>query len=88
MINVASISMLQERIPEKLLGRVFGALGALVTLAAPLGTGLAGLAADLLSTPVIFEAVGVLIAASGIYAIGAKPLREACGLSSTEESVA
>jgi len=44
-INILSFVVLQERVPERMLGRVFGALG-LTQLASPLGVLLAGLGVD------------------------------------------
>ena len=44
-INILSSVVLQERVPESMLGRVFGALG-LTQLASPLGVLLAGLSVD------------------------------------------
>lgn len=44
-INILSSVVLQERVPEHMLGRVFGALG-LTQLASPLGVLLAGLGVD------------------------------------------
>ncbi|KKM11107.1 hypothetical protein SY88_10265 [Clostridiales bacterium PH28_bin88] len=84
-MNVTVISMFQERIPGQLLGRVFGAFGAVTfSIAQPLGAGLGGLAADLLSTNVIYVAAGLVIASCGVITAAMKPLREASGLFSAE----
>lgn len=67
-INILSSVALQERVPESMLGRVFGALG-LTQLAAPLGVLLAGLAVDAIGIrpTMVVIAAGVTLIALAIY---------------------
>lgn len=64
LVQVPLISHLQRAVPQQLQGRVFSTIGSLVSLALPLGAGLAGQALLLLRVPVVFRA-----AAAGILSV-------------------
>jgi MFS family permease len=59
-INVLSMTFLQERVPQELLGRVFGSLGACTQLATPIGVLGFGFALEIISPR---QATGIIAAA-------------------------
>jgi MFS family permease len=66
--NILASVVLQERVPEEMLGRVFGALG-LTALFSPLGVLLAGVAVDVVGIrpTMTFIASGVTLIALAIF---------------------
>jgi MFS family permease len=60
--DVALISMRQERVPDRLLGRVSAAYWAIMTVAAPLGASLAGMIAERIGVRAVLVGSGVLAA--------------------------
>lgn len=70
-INTSLITGVQRATPSALLGRVFGALTATMTLANPLGFLIAGLVASVVPLPAVFLSCGILIAAGALLMIGA-----------------
>ena len=72
-INIISMTVIQEIVPEELLGRVMGALGATSNVAAPVGLLIAGIAIEFLGVrPVMFFCAGaftLLIAAAMTFPV-------------------
>ncbi len=61
LMNTGLTTMMQRIVPQEKMGRVFGTLGALMTLANPLGAAVAGALAVVWSVPFIYLLLGLLI---------------------------
>ncbi len=61
LMNTGLTTMMQRIVPQEKMGRVFGTLGALLTLANPVGAAVAGALAVVWSVPFIYLLFGVLI---------------------------
>lgn len=75
-INPLVFTVVQERVPERLLGRVFGALVALAEGAAPLGLVLAGFALEGLGLGPVLLAVAAGLLAVFVYVLANPAFRE------------
>lgn len=62
-------ALTQERIPASLLGRAFGLLSALTSLAVPVGLAISGTFADVIGTAHFFLVDGVLMLALTVVAV-------------------
>lgn len=60
-MNTGLLSMMQRIVPQEKMGRVFGTLGALVTMANPVGAAVAGALAEVWSVGTIYLLLGCLI---------------------------
>lgn len=65
-INIVLLTTFQQRVPNHLMGRFFGTLGALFMVATPLGIAIGGVLGDLLPLSVLFTAMGLLTALIGV----------------------
>jgi len=65
-VNISIITVFQQRVPDAMMGRVFGLLIGLGMLAAPLGIALGGFAADYISLTTLFAAMGAAMALVGL----------------------
>ncbi len=65
-MNTGLTTMMQRIVPQEKMGRVFGTVGALVTLANPVGAAVAGALAEVWSVPFIYLLLGVLILLSSL----------------------
>ncbi len=65
-VNISIITVFQQRVPDAMMGRVFGLLIGLGMVAAPLGIALGGFAADYVSLTAIFAAMGMAMALIGL----------------------
>jgi DHA3 family macrolide efflux protein-like MFS transporter len=64
-VNISVITVFQQRVPDAMMGRVFGLLTGLGMFAAPLGIALGGFAADYISLTALFAAMGGAMALVG-----------------------
>lgn len=77
-VAVPAQTQLQEELPEDVRGRVFGVLNMLVSVASFLPIVIVGPVADLVGTPAVIMASGVLVGVVGVASImNAKPGRDA-----------
>jgi len=67
MINTLFLTLLQQRIPEQQLGRVFASIGTIFGAALPLGTALAGLAVGSFGLITLFWTAALAIVAAAAY---------------------
>lgn len=65
-VNITLITTFQQRTPDHMMGRLFGALTGLVMLAAPIGLALGGALADLLPLNFLLLAIGLLLTLIGL----------------------
>ncbi len=65
-VSVASQTLLQEHTTEQSRGKVFGALGMMINIAATLPIFFAGVLADLFGVPTVITTLGLLLLAFGI----------------------
>lgn len=72
-VNIPTSTLLQARVPGRLLGRVSAVFGALVTASAPIGAAAAGVIAGRSSVSTFILVAGIAIAA--IMAVGAPAFR-------------
>ncbi len=75
--NTSSTVMLQERVEEDYLGRVFGVFGMISSVMMPLGMILFGPLSDIIKIEWILIATGILLFAEGLIMSGSKVLLEA-----------
>jgi len=61
LMNTALTTMMQRIVPQEKMGRVFGTLVALLTMANPLGAAVAGLLAEVWTVAIIYLVLGCLI---------------------------
>jgi DHA3 family macrolide efflux protein-like MFS transporter len=69
-VQVLGETLVQRLVPNRLLGRVSGVVGAMASLAMPAGLAAAGIVASLMPLAQLFLAGGVLFALSSLLAIG------------------
>ena len=69
--NVLSLTIMQERVPEEMLGRIFGVLFAFSAALAPLGVFLAGIMIEVagLTAVMVAAAIGVTIAMLRVFIV-------------------
>ncbi len=74
-MNTGLTTMMQRIVPQEKMGRVFGTLGALMTLANPFGAAVAGGLAVVWSVPFIYFVLGclILIGSLPLFRLGARP---------------
>jgi len=65
-VNISIITVFQQRVPDAMMGRVFGLLIGLGMLAVPLGIALGGIVADYVSLTYLFAALGVAMMLVGL----------------------
>lgn len=65
-VNIVLITTFQQRTPDHMMGRLFGALTGLVMLAAPLGLALGGALADVIPLHFLLTAIGLLMTLIGL----------------------
>lgn len=68
--NTMALSALQAAVPDRVLGRVFGTLGAFGQLAMPLGGLLSGIGAALVPIGDLFAGTGLLLVCSTVLTMG------------------
>ena len=76
LLVIARPSLVQQIVPERMQGRIFGMIGVTVVGFAALSTGLTGIAAEFVSMPAIFGVIGVGAALCGVWGWLIGPLRE------------
>jgi MFS family permease len=74
-MNAAAMVVIQERVPEEMLGRAFSSLMALATLASPVGVLLAGLALDAVSSREVLAAIAAGFTLISVFGIASPALR-------------
>lgn len=85
--NIILMTWLQTVVPQRMMGRVFGALGTVSQIAAPAGQALAGMLGEVVPLPLLFGGPGLVAAgAAAVYAL-VPPLRRAFDLDQAEEAV-
>lgn len=84
MFNTPATVLLQEKVEEDYLGRVFGVLTMISTSMMPLGMLVFGPIADIIAIEWLLIGTGILIFALGFFLLGSKVLIEA-GKSSNEK---
>lgn len=65
-VNITLITTFQQRTPDHMMGRLFGALTGLAMLAAPLGLALGGALADVIPLQFLLMAIGLLMTLVGL----------------------
>lgn len=75
--NTPSMVLLQEKVEEDLLGRVFGVLGMISTSMMPLGMLIFGPVSDIIKIEWLLIGTGVLLFIQGFFLLGSKVLIEA-----------
>jgi MFS transporter, DHA3 family, macrolide efflux protein len=75
--NTPSTVLLQEKVEENFLGRVFGVLGMISTSMMPIGMLIFGPIADIFAIEWLLIGTGVLIFIQGFFLLGSKELLEA-----------
>lgn len=75
--NTPSMVLLQEKVEEDLLGRVFGVLGMISTSMMPLGMLVFGPVSDIIKIEWLLIGTGVLLFIQGFFLLGSKVLIEA-----------
>lgn len=74
-VNAAMMVILQERVPERLLGRVYASLMAMVQLAAPVGVVLAGLLLDSISVSLVMAGIAAAFSLVAVLAVLSPEIR-------------
>ena len=77
MFNTPATVLLQERVEEDFLGRVFGILGMISSIMMPLGMLVFGPLADSVRIEWLLIGTGFLLFIQGFFLLGNKPLLEA-----------
>jgi len=77
MFNTPATVLLQERVAEDYLGRVFGILGMISSIMMPLGMLVFGPLADMVIIEWLLIGTGLLLCIQGLFLLGNKPLLEA-----------
>ncbi|MEY9868846.1 hypothetical protein ABIE66_004225 [Peribacillus sp. B2I2] len=75
--NTPSMVLLQEKVEEDLLGRVFGVLGMISTSMMPLGMLVFGPVSDIIKIEWLLIGTGLLLFIQGFFLLGSKVLIEA-----------
>jgi DHA3 family macrolide efflux protein-like MFS transporter len=76
MFGTAETVLVQEKVPEKYLGRIFSLIQIIASIVMPLGMVLFGPLADVIKIEYIMIATGVLIGILGIYIFTNKKLMD------------
>ncbi|MCO6449652.1 MAG: MFS transporter [Caldilineales bacterium] len=65
-VNIILITLFQQRVPDAMMGRFFGAFTGLAMLAAPLGVALGGALADVIPISYLLTVIGLIMALLGL----------------------
>jgi MFS family permease len=76
-LNILATTIMQERVPEELLGRVFGTLFAMSTIASPLGVLLGGVAVDGFGITPVLVAIAFGVSVLAVWIIVSPAMRTA-----------
>ncbi len=77
LFNTPATVLLQEKVDEDFLGRVFGVMGMISSIMMPLGMLIFGPLADIVKIEWLLIGTGVLLFIQGFFLVGNKPLVEA-----------
>lgn len=65
-VNIILITLFQQRVPDAMMGRFFGAFSGLTMIAVPLGIAMGGALADVIALSYLLIAIGLIMALIGV----------------------